>query len=81
MEYSFKQQVLTAIRLLACLAHLVQSGHEDRLMKALLEVIKEYRKEKENPIKEKDKRIEEANRLLRLEEDKAKALMLHRMKS
>ena len=35
-------------------------GNEERSMKALLEVIKEYRKEKENPIKEKDARIQEA---------------------
>ena len=49
-------------------------GNEERSMKALLEVIKEYRKEKENPIKEKDARIQEANRLLKLEEDRVKAL-------
>jgi tape measure domain-containing protein len=49
-------------------------GNEERSMKALLEVIKEYRKEKENPIKKKDARIIEANRLLRLEEDRVKAL-------
>ena len=49
-------------------------GNEEKSMKALLEVIKEYRKEKENPIKQKDERINEANRLLRLEEDRVKAL-------
>jgi len=49
-------------------------GNEEKSMKALLEVIKEYRKEKENPIKQKDARIEEANRLLKLEEDRVKAL-------
>ena len=43
-------------------------------MKALLEVIKEYRKENENPIKAKDARINEATRLLNLERDRARAL-------